>query len=320
MGAANKALAVRSWTARRVLVPALAAIFCVVCPGAGSAGERPVTSGGIAVFVSIEPQAYFVKRIGGGHVTVDVLVGAGRSPHTYEPTPRQMAALARSRVYFTVGVPIERSIVPKVVRMNPALAVVDTTQGIEFLPADTGGTHEDGKGEAGHLHAEGGPDPHVWLDPRRVKIMAGTITRALEAIDPAHARAYRANLDTFRADLDRLDAELAETFTPLRGSKVYVYHGAFGYLAHAYGFTQVPVEIGGKEPSARELARLIEKARAEGVRVIFVQPQFSRRKAEVVAAQIGGAVVAINPLPADYMTEMRRMARSMRDAAALTRR
>ncbi|HPE46646.1 MAG TPA: zinc ABC transporter substrate-binding protein, partial [Deltaproteobacteria bacterium] len=97
-------------------------------------------------------------------------------------------------------------------------------------------------------------------------------------------------------------------------SKIYVFHPAFGYLADAYGFSQVSVEAGGKEPSARQLAHLVSRARAEGVRVVFVQPQFSRKNAQAVARAIRGAVVPIDPLPEDYIGEMKKMARTIRDS------
>lgn len=285
-----------------------------VCGGA-NAGQGKAAAGPVKmkVFVSIQPQACFVERVGGGLVDVDVLVGPGRSPHTYEPTPRQMVALSKAQVYFTIGVPLEKAIIPKVERMNPRLVIGDTTRGITFLPLMGG---DEGHGRD---HAVGEPDPHVWLDPKRVRIMAGTICEVLSTVDPVHRDVYRRNLGSFTADLDRLDAELKDVFMPLTGKRVYVYHGAFGYLADAYGFIQVPVETGSREPSARDLARIIDMARSDGVRVIFVQPQFSRKKAEVIASQIGGVVVAIDPLPRDYMKEMGRIAKTMRDALARQR-
>jgi zinc transport system substrate-binding protein len=267
------------------------------------------------VFVTIVPQAYFVERVGDGMVDVKVLTGPGQSPHTYEPTPRQVAALARSRIYFTVGVPMEKGLVSRLSRSFPGLRIVDTAKGVRYIYMDGG--HD----SPNNLHAEKGssgkvPDPHIWLDPARVKIQAVNIRNALVETDPSHRALYNANLKAFLADLDRLDAELREVFAPLRGAKVYVFHPAFGYLADAYGFIQVPVELEGKEPGGRRLAELVRRASSEGVKVVFVQPQFSSRRALAVARQIGGAVVAIDPLPSDYMVQMREMARTIRDSLA----
>ena len=260
----------------------------------------------LRVFTTVIPQKYFVERIGGDLVQVDVLVGPGQSPHTYEPTPKQMALLGEASLFFRAGIPLENTLISKITRAYPGLRVVDTRKGVELL------TLGDHPGQ--HGHGKGAPDPHIWLDPSRVKIQARTICEALVLADPPGARVYRGNLAAFQADLDRLDEELRTIFAPVGGSKIYVFHPAFGYLADAYGFSQVSVEAGGKEPSARQLAHLVSRARAEGVRVVFVQPQFSRKNAQAVARAIRGAVVPIDPLPEDYIGEMKKMARTIRDS------
>lgn len=266
--------------------------------------------GKIGVFVSVLPQAYFAERVGGDRVEVNVLVGPGQSPHTFEPTPKQMARLGSAALFFRVGVPFENSLVPKIARSFPGLKIVDTSKGVKLLALAHHDDHDQGE-EGDHGHEEGAPDPHIWLDPARVRIQARNMGEALVSIDPVNAAYYRANLAAFTADLDRLDARLRRILAPVKGSKIYVFHPAFGYLADAYGFTQVPVEIEGKEPGARELAKLISQAKADGVKVIFVQPQFSAKNARAVAREIGGTVVPIDPLPRDFISEMERTARTI---------
>jgi zinc transport system substrate-binding protein len=117
-------------------------------------------------------------------------------------------------------------------------------------------------------------------------------------------------------DLDRLDARLRESLAPLKGRDFFVYHPAFGYFADAYGLRQIPVEIEGKEPTARQLARLIDRARAEGVRVIFVQPQFSAKSAQAIATAIGGSVIPLDDLAKDYLANLAAMAEKVRGALA----
>jgi zinc transport system substrate-binding protein len=279
-------------------------VLAVPAPAACAAPAR------IGVFVSVLPQAYFVERIGTDHVTVDVLVGPGQSPHTFEPTPRQMARLGKARVFFTIGVPFENTLLPKISRSFQDLLIVDTREGVEFLPLARHDDHGP-PGVHGQEQAQGAPDPHIWLDPGRVKVQARIICRTLVRMDPANRCSYEQNLEAFLVDLDRLDGDLRTIFAPLKGSRVYVFHPAFGYLADAYGFVQVPVEFGGKEPSARQLAILVRQAREDGVRVIFVQPQFSRKNAQAIARDIGGTVVPIDPLPRDYIREMRGMAETI---------
>jgi zinc transport system substrate-binding protein len=257
----------------------------------------------IKVFVSIIPQVYFVERIGGEHVDVEVLVGPGQSPATYEPTPKQMSKLGKSNIYFRIGVPFEKALIPKISSAFDDMHIVDTRAGVELRYFR--------QSKAGQV-----PDPHIWLDPKRVKVQAETIRAELSRIDPDHAGVFQRNCEAFQADLDRIDSTIAQILKPLQGSRIYVFHPAFGYFAQSYGLEQVAVEVEGKEPSARQLSSLINKARAENVKIIFVQPQYSKRNAHAIAQAIGGAVVPIDPLPRDYLSELENMASVIRDSFA----
>ncbi|MBE3098386.1 MAG: zinc ABC transporter substrate-binding protein [Planctomycetes bacterium] len=289
-------------------------------PGAAPVCAAPAPVEKIETFAAVLPQAWFIRRIGGPHVDVDVLVGPGQSPHTFDPTPRQMARLARARLFFAVGWPFEKRLLEKAAAVNPNLKVIDTLEGVPLrrpTAAEIAAESHETPPPAAH---DGQADPHVWLSPRCAKIQAATIAKALADADPARAEEFRKNLAALQQDLDRLDARLAATLAPLRGKTFFVYHPAFGYFADAYGLVQAPVEIEGKEPGARQLAALIARAKSEGVRVIFVQPQFSARSAEAVARAIGGAVVPIDPLAEDYEANLMDMAdkirRSLGDEAA----
>jgi zinc transport system substrate-binding protein len=163
-------------------------------------------------------------------------------------------------------------------------------------------------------HYEEGTDPHIWLSPRLVKIQARTITDALIEVDPTGQATYENNLAAFIQKLDVLDAHLIEALAPVKGKTLMVFHPAWGYFADAYGLEQEPIEVEGKEPSGQQLARMIELAKDEGVRIIFVQPQFSKRSAMRIAEAIGGAVVPINPLARDYLNNLERVATAVREA------
>jgi zinc transport system substrate-binding protein len=168
--------------------------------------------------------------------------------------------------------------------------------------------HDQHTAEKEHHHHEGGTDPHVWLSPRLVKAQARTIADALIELDPAGKATYEKNLADFLKDLDALDAHLVEALAPVKGKTFMVFHPAWGYFADAYGLEQEPIEIEGKDPSGRQIARVIEMAKAKGVRVIFVQPQFSKKSAKRIAAAIDGAVVPIDPLARDYVGNLERVA------------
>jgi len=255
------------------------------------------------VFVSILPQAYFAERVGGDRVDVSVMVGPGQSPHTYEPGPKQMYELSQAKLYFRIGVDFEKVWMERISKINPNMKVVDTRRGIELLPMKT--HHDHGPHRP---HGQGLKDPHIWLSLRLVKIQAETIYEALATEDPAHRAYYLENLKAFDRDLDKLDREIAQSLKKAKSRKFMVFHPAWGYLARDYGLEQTPIEIEGKEPTAKDLIRIIEEAKEEGIGIIFVQKQFSKTSAETVARAIGGKVVHIDPLARDYLKNMKAIA------------
>lgn len=261
----------------------------------------------LRVIVSIPPQTYFVERIGGIHVTISVLVKPGQSPATYELTAKQMAGLAEADVFFRIGVPFEERLVGKLESTLKDLNVVDTRQGIHLRSID--GAHHHG-----HGHALSGSDPHIWLNPALVAIQAETIARELIRLDSAHARDYLANLESFEADLDSLDQRIRELLRPFAGERFYIFHASYGYFADAYGLSEMPIEISGKEPSPKQLSEIVDQARADCVRTVFVQKEFSSTAAAALAEALGGAVVTVEPLAQDYPAALLRTARSIAEA------
>jgi zinc transport system substrate-binding protein len=291
--------------------------------GAGTPGQVKAGGQRIRVFVSIPPQAYLVERIGGERVQVEVLVKPGQSPHTFEPTPQQMASLAEAEVFFRIGVEFENTLMPRIESTMERLEVVDCREGVRLRrmeehghdehreEGDDTGTPEEDAHQAGE--EQEGTDPHIWLSVRNAIRIAGTMREALVRLDPAGSDAYDRGLGELVDDLEALDRRITEILAPVAGKPFFVFHPSFGYFADDYGLEQIAVETGGTEPSARQLAGLIEEARERGVRVIFVQPQFSRVSAETVAAEIGGAVVPIDPLARDYIKNLELMARAVEE-------
>ncbi len=315
---------------RLAVVAALILVLSVI----GSASwAKDAADGKVKVFVSIEPIAYFVQRVGGHMVDVGVLVGPGQDPHTFDPTPKLVAKLADARVLFRLGFPFEETLIKKMGSTFKKTEVVDLQQGIK-LRAMNGGEaeaeeheherggkhaqkHEEGHGhgkEAGHSHGAGEMDRHTWLDPRNAEIQARTIADALIRIDPSRRAQYEKNLKAFQADLDELNAQLTKALAPVKGKSFFVFHPAYGYFADAYGLKQAPVEIEGKEPTAKQLAGLIASAKKQGVRVIFVEPQFAKKSAEALAKSIGGAAVSLDPLARDYMKNLKDIAAKLDSA------
>jgi zinc transport system substrate-binding protein len=257
-----------------------------------------------------------------------------------------MVAISRAKLYFAVGIEFEEANLSKITATNPDLKLIHTDRGIEKLAMEAHhhhdehtaqhheGDHDHEKGEhhgeAKHDHEKGehhgeaehdkdhhehaGLDPHIWLSPPLVKVQARTILAALQEADPVHRSVYEANFMAFTAQIDQLDADLKKTFTGKTGLQFMVFHPAWGYFAHAYGLKQVPIEIEGKEPKPAQLEELIQHARKNDIKVVFVQPQFSTKSAELIAREIGGQVVFADPLAADWMANLREVARKFKAA------
>ncbi len=266
----------------------------------------------IPVFVSIQPQAYFVERIGGKRVSVDVLVLPGKNPATYAPTPGQMTKLSKARLFFRIGVLFENVLVPKIENNIKQLKIIDTSKGIKLRKMKENPFLDQKKEETDdHRHDAGGFDPHIWLDPMIVKKQAKTILDALISFDPDGKSEYLTNHHIFARELDTLHEKIERALAPFKGGKIFVFHPAFGYFADAYGLTQVAVEIEGKAPKGKDLSRFIKNARQERVRVIFVQPQFDQNAAGKIAGAINGVVIPLDPLARDYIKNLEKIAETI---------
>ena len=265
----------------------------------------------IDVAVSIPPQKYFVQMIGGDHVTVEVLVPANAEPETYEPTPRQIARLSKVDLYMKIGVPLEQAWLKRFTAANPHMVVVDTTHGIERMPM----LQHDHDHDHGHS-SETGLDPHIWLSPVLVRIQAMNIRDALIKADPEHAADYLQGYARLARKIDQVDSDILQSLVdhPLRQTRFIVFHPAFGYFAAAYGLTQVPIEIEGKEPGPRQLGELIAFAKKNDIKIVFIEPQFAQKAAKTIADSIGGEVVTIDPLQEDWPAGMEAIATALNKA------
>lgn len=292
-------------------------ILALVVPLIFSLSPCEIGAAPLPVYVSILPQKYFVERIGGERVAVSVMVGPGKSPATYEPTPKQMQNLAATHLYFSIGAPFEKIWLKRLQANHPRLRIVDTIQGIELLSMRAHHHKEEG------MHAEEGEkteqrdgllDPHVWTSPPRVKIMAKHILNALVEEFPNHEKELTANCKAFFKDLDLLTEDIWKKLEPIRNRSFLVFHPSWGYFTDTFKLEQIAIESDGKEPGARSLAQIIEFAKERKIRVIFVQKQFSSVAAGMVAEAIGGRVEAIDPLAEDYLENLRRVANIFAEA------
>lgn len=264
----------------------------------------------LEVTVSIVPQAYFIEKIAGNKVAVNVMVQPGFSPATYEPKTSQMKALAKSDVYFSIGVPFERVWLKRFKSANKNLLFVDTTQGIEKRSIEKH-THEEEHGHAHHHEEEKSLDPHVWLDPVLVKQQAKSIYETLIKLDSNNADFFQKNYEEFLKELDALHTELQTLLAPVKQKPFMVFHPSWGYFAYRYDLEQIAVEVSGKEPKPNQLVQLIQEAKESNIKTVFVAPEFSLKSAQVIAKSIDGSVFSISPVAKNWDENLRFFATSI---------
>jgi len=265
------------------------------------------------VTVSILPQKYFVQKIGGDLVDISVMVLPGASPATYEPKPRQMVNLTESKIYFAIGVSFEEAWLQKFAGANPDMRIIATQNGIEKIPMKRH-LHDDKERYPDKAAARaGGKDPHIWLSPPLVMLQARNILNALVRVDPTNREIYASNYKTFITELVDLDLKISDLFPDTgQATRFMVYHPAWGYFAKTYDLIQIPVEMEGKNPTPKGLQQLIPNAKKHGIRVVFVQPQFSTKSARTIARAIGGRVVFADPLAFDWAKNLLLVARQFK--------
>ncbi len=257
-----------------------------------------VARAGMPVQVTVEPLAFLLERIGGEELEVRVLVPPGRSPENYDPSPREMARLANSCLWFRVGMPVEGALIERVAAVNPTLDIIDLREGLPLRTLPDA---------AGHPHPGEQWDPHVWTNPMLMKRMAARVRDVLSERDESAAAVYRDNYRALARELDQLDRWIRQQLAPYQGRAFMSFHPAWSYYAAAYGLKQLVIEQQGKSPSPRHLVKLAELARRERVAGIVVQPQLPRGPARALAHSLGLELVVLDPLARDYIANLRRV-------------
>jgi zinc transport system substrate-binding protein len=206
-----------------------------------------------------------------------------------------MTEVAEAKMYAKVGsgIEFELSYMDKIEAVNKNMLVVDCSKGIELV------TSVDPN--------EPGIDPHIWLSPNDAKIMVQNICDGLVQVDPANKDYYEQNRDAYLQKLDALDQEIRSSLANIKNRAFIVLHPAWGYFARDYDLEQIPIEIGGKEPSAQDITRIIDEAKQRNIKIIFASPQFNPQMAEVIANEIGGKVVLIDDLARDYIENLHKV-------------
>ncbi len=273
-----------------------------------------------SITVSVLPQEYFVQRIVGDDYKINVMIPPGQNEATYEPTPREMKAVGDSILYFRIGhLAFEEAWIDKIASLNQQMKIVDTSVGVSLITGtDPHSPRKEGEAPRAAVgdHDHSGIDPHIWLSPAAVKVQAKHILDGFLAVEKDSARRaiYEKNYGEFMQDIETLHTEIEALLKPVAGKKFMVYHPAWAYFARDYGLVQFSIEIEGKSPSAATMKQIVDTARAENIRVIFVQQQFDAANAWAVADEIKGKVVTADPLAPDWLDNMRKTARTFKEA------
>jgi len=252
------------------------------------------------ITVTIEPQRYFAEQLTDSLFQIECMVPAGTSPETYDPTPAQMAKLARSKAYFCIGhIGFEKVWMDKLKQNDPQILFFDNSDGILLITSE-------------HSH-EGGIDPHIWSSPKTARLIVQNMYSALLEIDPANKDRYTANLQRLLKYIDGIDEKITQILQNSSQKAFIIYHPALSYFARDYGLMQYSIEADGKEPSPEQLKTLMKIVKEKGVKTVFVQQEFDKKNAELVAKETGCRLITINPLSYDWGEEMLHVAQALSD-------
>lgn len=251
------------------------------------------------IYVSIAPIKPIVEAIVGDDFKVEVLVPAGASPESFEPTPKQFIAMNKAQIVLGTGLlDFEQQLLK---RIHNQSKIVDLSHGIVTISGSCSHTHH-GK------HCHHGVDPHIWCSPKSLSIMARNAHNAIVAVMPDSLH-YTTAYNALNERITALDKEVAELANNASLPYFIIYHPALTYLARDYGLEQVAIENDGKEASAKRIAHIISKARTDGIKSVFYQSEFPESSVKIVCEDIGANAVEINPLAEDIFTNIRKIAR-----------
>ncbi len=291
-----------------LLVLALVLSAC----GLPSNSETFLDDDRIKISTSIASIQWLVDQIGGEHVQTQSLTTSGDDPHTYEPSPAQMTAIAVSDLYLSVGVEFEAVWLPKFMSANDSLEIIDITEGVERIP---GVEHEHGEHDHDEVNSHGGLDPHVWLSPANMEQIARNVTAILENADSQNAPVFQSNLENIIGRIDEIDSQVTQLLSEPERREFLVIHPSLGYLAEAYRLVMIPVEVDGQEPSPTQLAEILAASQTYGIHTLFTQPGTSPLNVQTFATQAGiNEIIEIDPLTYDWEANMLFIAESLKGA------
>jgi zinc transport system substrate-binding protein len=264
-------------------------LLCFGCSKTPAAPSAPL------LLVSIAPYRFLTERIAGSEFEVHTLVPTAANPHSFEPTAAQVAKMGRGLVWFRIGEPFERKILPLLEEHSPELKIKDLRDGIALI---------------GHDCCEKeGADRHIWMSPKKAIEQAAMIAETLSCRFPEKRALFEENLGKLRGELAALDLEIAQILKPVIHRTILVSHPAFGYFCQEYNFRQVSVEHEGKDPRPKHLEEIL--AAAQGLDVALALPQHNNKGAQMIAEKLHVPIRWVDPYSPDYFETMRTLAHTL---------
>jgi zinc transport system substrate-binding protein len=266
-------------------------IICTLLIILSACHSTQTTRNSKSINVSILPQKYIIDKISGGTLEVNVMVTLGNNHETYEPSPQQMMKMERSPLYLQLcknG--FDEPWVASLKTRNSALKVVDLSNGITLL---TGHNHCDNHDHQDHHEAI---DPHVWISPSTMKVLAKNTMTAMIAQFPEDSTSFKNGYQKLEKEISTADSLYINALSKFKGRSMMVYHPVLGYVARDYGLTELAIETEGKEPSVESLKNLIELAKQNHVKAIFIQQEYDTRNAQIIANEIDAKIVQFDPM------------------------
>lgn len=283
---------------RNALSLYLAALLCLTAAAFPAAAQTDP----IRVSVTFNALKEFAEAVGGDRVEVVTMIPDGSEPHDFEPKAQDMVALSTAQIFVYNGLGMEAWAADAVIAANnPALIAVDASAGADPIV----------NGDEGEIADHGQYDPHLWLSLKGAQIETANIRDALMKADPANASYYEANCADFTAKLESLYEEYQAKFEAAAQKNFVTGHAAFGYLCRDFGLSQNSVEdvFAEGEPSAQQLAELVEYCRSNGVTTVFTEVMGSPEISETLANEVGAKVETVYTLESaeDGLSYLERM-------------
>ncbi|WP_198262718.1 metal ABC transporter solute-binding protein, Zn/Mn family [sulfur-oxidizing endosymbiont of Gigantopelta aegis] len=258
----------------------------------------------IEVFVSILPQKYMIERIGGDQVNVNVMVKPGQSPETFEPSPKMMSIYSHANIYFTIGLPFEQVWIERVASLNSSIIIAPTQL---VAKSDISDEKVLNKNKHAHEHHDS-QDPHTWLSPKLFLQQAHIALQNLIDLSPENKQLFANNYKLLAKEVNVLDEAVGKALKLGHKQHFLTFHPAFSYFAQQYGLIQMTIEKNGREPSAKQIAQIINAVRGKNVQYILVEKQFNQQIPKTIAQSIGAELLVIDPLALDYIVNMKDIA------------